>query len=376
MSSPLWLRRICVVTLLLIVNPASHDRASTWASEPVVSAAAPRVIARRIPGDGQPVVARTDGNHTIHVASNLKGSPVYHFSADAGKSFSRPLDLVDSDSKQPGLEYIVWDMAVTADGAVHVILGNNAWKLKLPHDQWGCFYTSRQPDEDSFAPLRNINHKPSEGFSLAVRDDGLLTIVWMADKLYANISTNSGRTFEPAVEIDPEFDPCNCCTTSSIYGADGSLAILYREETNNDRDMYLALWNQQSGAKTRTRISSTLWHLDACPMTYYSIARNGNGYTAAWPTRGKIYLAGIDGRGHVQAPGEISTAGTSGNRTGVLALPTASGHRLAIWKHEGQLGWQAFDSAGKSSQPADSIASAGAGAAAVVTADGHIVLLP
>src|SRR5690348_6348486 len=91
-----------------------------------------------------------------------------------------PLPLVDDASRKPGLEFGVWDMGVTTDGAVHVALGNNAWKLKLPQEEWGFFYTRKLSHQTAFAPLKNINRKPSEGFSLAATDKGVVTAVWMA----------------------------------------------------------------------------------------------------------------------------------------------------------------------------------------------------
>jgi hypothetical protein len=48
----------------------------------------------------------------------------------------------------------------------------------------------------------------------------------LKDKLYANVSHDYGTTFEPEVEIDPALDPCNCCTTSCVYGPDGRPADL------------------------------------------------------------------------------------------------------------------------------------------------------
>ena len=120
----------------------------------------------------------------------------------------------------------------------------------------------------------------------------------------------------PPTQIDlSELNPCNCCTTSSVYGADGRLAILYREETDNDRDMYLALWDQQTNKVTKTRVSTTPWKIDACPMTYYSVARSGNGFVAAWPTKGQIYFARLDSNGSPQTPREIKTPGSCGMRT-------------------------------------------------------------
>ena len=47
--------------------------------------------------------------------------------------------------------------------------------------------------------------------------------------------------------------------------------MLYRERTNNERDMYVIRVGKD-GHPARTRISSTLWKIDGCPMTYYMIS--------------------------------------------------------------------------------------------------------
>ena len=327
-----------------------------------------------IPLDGQAMAARTDSTGTIHLVFDTSEGPHYVSSSDNGQTFGKPIGLVDPASQKPGLEFITWDIAVTDEGAVHVLLGNNAWKLKLPKEEWGCFYTRRLPEETAFTPLRNVNRKPSEGFSLAVGAHGMVTAVWMADKLFANVSLDGGDTFAPAVEISPELNPCNCCTTSSVYGADGRLAILYREETDNDRDMYLALWDQNTNEVLKTRVSTTPWKIDACPMTYYSVARNGNGFLAAWPTKGQIYFAPLDFNGVPMNPREIKTPGLSGMRTGIFALAMPDGGSLVAWKKDDQLGWQLYDDLGRPSGPPDSAESAGAGAAGVLAKNGEVIL--
>ncbi|MBI3862306.1 MAG: hypothetical protein HY290_10465, partial [Planctomycetia bacterium] len=176
------------------------------------------------------------------------------------------------------------------------------------------------------------------------------------------------------IEIDQELNPCNCCTTSSTYGADGRLAILYREETNNDRDMYLALWDQQQNKVTKTRVSTTPWKIDACPMTYYSVTRSGDGFVAAWPTKGQIYFARLDASGSPRSPKEIKTPGSCGMRTGVLAIPATDGRTLVAWKKDNQLGWQLYDDRGRPAGAPASARSAGNGAAGVLTKDGDLVL--
>jgi len=327
-----------------------------------------------VPHGGQPATAKTDAQGTIHLLFHSPHGPQYVRSLDKGKTFSKPIRVVDRGSQKPGLEFDVWDMAVGPAGRVHVALGTNAWKLKLPKDEWGFFYARLDPGEPAFTRVRNINHKPSEGFSLAANDTGHVTACWLADKLYANVSRDHGATFSPATEIDPALNPCNCCTTSAVYGADGKLAVLYREETNNDRDMYLVLWDQQKNTSTRTRVSSTPWKIDGCPMTYYSVTRDRDGFVAVWPTKGQVYFARLDGKRAARSPVEIKTPGTTGTRTGILTLSAADGSTLVAWKKETQMGWQLYDHRGRPSGLPGSASSAGKGVAGVVTKDGQFVL--
>ena len=221
-----------------------------------------RVTTLPLPDGGRPVVARTDIKGTIHLLYDSKDGPKYARSTDDGATFDSPIPVAGGGPTKPGLEYTAWDMAVGQGGSVHVAMSTNAWKLKLPQEEWGFFYAYLDPGSAAFSPVRNINRKPSEGFSLAADDEGSVTACWLSDRLYANVSHDNGETFGPNVEIDPAYNPCNCCTTSAAYGDDGRLAVLYREETNNDRDMYLVLWDQQRGRTSRARISQSPWKLD------------------------------------------------------------------------------------------------------------------
>jgi hypothetical protein len=215
------------------------------------------------PEGGQPAAARTDADGTIHLVYRNGRSPRYTKSTDNGKTFSVAIPIVDRKSRKPGLEFDVWDLGIGMAGQVHVALATNAWKLRLAQEEWGFHCATLQPGAKEFLPVRNINRKPSEGFSLAADNSGRITACWLCDKLFANVSRDDGKTFAPFVEINKSYDPCNCCTTSSVFGADGKLAILYREETNNERDMFLVLWDQEKNESTRTRVSTTLWKTDS-----------------------------------------------------------------------------------------------------------------
>ena len=336
--------------------------------------AAGKVMTVAVPGGGKPVVARTGKDGTVHLLFDSEEGPKYVKSTDGGATFSAAIPVVRGGSQAGGLEYSAWDMAIGKGGRVHVAMGTNAWKLKLPEDEHGLFHASLDPDAAAFSPVRGINRKPSEGFSLAADDKGNVTACWLSDRLYANVSRDNGETFGPNVEINRRYNPCNCCTTSAAYGEDGRLAVLYREESNNERDMYLVLWDQARGETTRTRVGRTPWKLDGCPMTYFTVAPDRGEFVAAWPTKGAIYFARLDGRGESSRLAEVETPGRAGMRTGVLALGGPEGVTLVAWKKDGLAGWQLYDSEGRPAGAPGSVKSPGNGVAGVVGKDGRFIL--
>jgi hypothetical protein len=308
---------------------------------------------------------------TIHLLYDQGGIPRFVKSTDGGGTFSAPLAVVDQQARRPGLNFDGSGMAVGKSGTIYVAMMTNNWQAKQPNVPEALVYAVLEPGAKSFTAVRSLNGKPSEGFSLAADGKGRVAATWLSGKLYANFSSDDGKTFSANAELNPTYDPCNCCTTRAAYGSNGDLAVLYREETNDDRDMYLVI-RDQAGHQTRTKISSTPWHVNACPMTYYSLTATPNGYLAAWPTKGDIYFARIKGK--VLPPGEVKTPGHSAMRSGVVALGGTNGSTLIAWKRDGQLSWQLYDAKGIAPRTPDSVASAGKGAAGVTDQRGHFIL--
>jgi len=339
--------------------------------------AASRVKTIRVPGNPKVVKAQIGANRTIHLLLDTEDGPCYVKSSDTGATFSTPIAIVDAASQKPGLKFQGEDLAIGKDGRVHVAMANNAWKLKLPEEEWGFCYSSLAPGTKSFSAVRNINQKPSEGFSLAADEVGNVTACFLSDKLFTMISHDNGETFTQYAEPNVDWNPCNCCTTASVFGADGRLAVLYREETDNERDIYVALLDRLGkGEPVRGRVSSTPWQLNGCPMTYFAINRTAGGYVAAWPTKGQVYFARLDNKGAVLPPGEIKTPGTSGMRNSLLALSARDGATLVAWKDKDVLGWQLYDAGAQPIEKPGSASSPGGGAAGVVLANGNFIIFP
>lgn len=358
--------RVGFISLLLIVAFVSHASERTN-----------RVSVIRVTAAGQALKAQLGADGTIHLLLDLPDGPRYVKSQDDGRTFREPIAVVDAASQKPGLTFHAADIDIGKDGRVHVAMANNAWKLKLPEAEWGLYYTSIAPGAKAFSPVRNLNRKPSEGFSLAADERGMVTACFLSGKLFTMESRDNGETFTASAEPNPAWNPCDCCTTSAAYGADGRLAVLYREETDNERDMFVMIWDQRGTAKPlRNRISGTPWKLAGCPMTYFTISRADTGYVAAWPTKGQVYFTRLDKDGGVLPPGEIRTPGTSGMRNGLLALSASDRVTLVAWKNKDVLGWQLYDAKGQPQGEPRSANSPGNGTAGVVLRDGRFLVFP
>src|SRR5438128_6907199 len=169
-----------------------------------------RVNVIRVPGDAKVAKAQLGADGTLYLLLDAEDGPRYTKSTDGGVSFSAPMTIVDGASQKPGLKFQGEDLAVGKDGRVHVAMSNNAWKLKLPEEEWGFYYASLASGAKAFSPVRNLNRKPSEGFSLAADDRGDVTACFLSGKLFTMVSHDNGETFSDYIEPNPTWDPCNC----------------------------------------------------------------------------------------------------------------------------------------------------------------------
>ena len=348
-----------------------------WAGNARVAGDVPSVSITPLPGLSQPVRARRGADGVIHVIADGPGGPRYARSLDDGVTFGPAQPVVVAADLPAGLEFAAEDLAVSPDGRVHVALSSNGWKLKRPQEEWGFYYTQLSPGGGAFAPLRNLNRKPSEGFALAAGANGMVVASFLSGRLFTQTSTNRGQTFGPYAELDPAWNPCDCCTTALAFGQDGQVALLYREETDNLRDPYVAVWD--AGRPTpprRTRLGEGHWHLAGCPMTYFSLEATRTGYVAAWPTEGRVRLARLDATGAMLTPGEIATPGKTGMRQRVLALESPEGTVLVAWNESGTLRWQLYDRSGQPLGAAGEASATGKHAVGVSLPGGQFRLFP
>src|ERR1041385_8512886 len=173
----------CASLILLIAQAASVS-------------GAPSVTVTKTPGDGAVPDAETAKDGSIHVAYVSGEDVFYVVSTNAGKTFSAPLRVnSEPGTAHPANMFRGPDLAIGQNGRVHVIWYVNAYQRKLPQDEWGVFYSHLDPGQAAFAKEVNLNHKPSDNYSLAADDKGHVAVVWMAGKLVLTVSSDNGESF-------------------------------------------------------------------------------------------------------------------------------------------------------------------------------------
>ena len=313
--------------------------------------ASERVQVVRTPNNGAVPDAEVDKSGTVHVAFVAGQDAFYAASGDNGKTFSTPLRInSEPDSVHPPNMFRGPDLALGKDGRVHVIWYGNGYQRKLPPDQWGVFYSHFDPKQNAFAPARNLNHKPSDNYSLAADENGDVAVIWMAKRLFVNVSRDNGGTFADAESV-PVADPCECCASRAFYSKDGTLYIDYREKANNMRDMHLLSRAHGDATFSKQKISSTPWQVNACPMAGTSLAAAKNGLVMAWETKGQIFYARLGPASGLLQPKEIK-ASVKGKWPMALAAP--DGTVLVSWKNGSTLAWQLYDSSDRPLGPSES----------------------
>ena len=326
-----WQKSISILTLCILLGTARAP-------------AAERVQVVSVPGNGQVPDAEIDRKGTIHVAYVSKDDAWYVRSTDTGKTFSAPVRInSEPGTVHPPNMYRGPDIAMGKKGRIHVIWYISAYQRKLPNDQWGVLYSYLDSGKSEFAPARNLNHKPSDNYSLAADDKGNVAVVWMAGKVYVTSSQDNGETFNDKLLV-PIADPCECCASRALFSGNSTLSVAYREKANNMRDMYLLRKEIDQQTFTRQKISTIPWEVTGCPMTGTFLSSARTGQVMAWETKGQISFARLNSSDSFASAKEIKVAPKG---KWPVALAASDGSVLISWKNGLNLFWQLRDAADK-----------------------------
>lgn len=334
----------------------------------------PRITFLRLPEGCVQPQALADAGGRLHVVA-LRGEPqaaevVYFTNARPGSAdLAPPVLVADAASAAIAVGSIRGaQIALGRDGRVHVAWnGGDGAEPRNPFGGAPVLYARSNPERTAFEPARNLMTSTSVldgGADVAADGAGHVFVLWHGSaedaapgeagrRLYVARSADDGATFTPERPALSERDAtgiCPCCGVKAFVGADGTLAVLFRDaRTPLDRDLVLAS-SADRGQTFRLRPISP-WRIKTCPMSRAAMASAPSGLLAAWEADDRIAWAHLDPRsGEVAEP--APAPGRVKQRHPALAA-NARGEVLLAWTEKtdwqkgGDLAWQLYDADGR-----------------------------
>ncbi|WP_310493284.1 exo-alpha-sialidase [Dechloromonas sp.] len=287
--------------------------------------------------DGSLFVAAKQGEHVM----------IYR-SADEGKSWSAPAAV----NAQP--EAISADgenrpkIAFAADGGLLV-----SWTHPFPKPNTGSVRLARSADGQRFSPPLTVHQDTAiithRFESMLTLPDNRVILAWIDKRdlesakaakkpytgaaIYAAISTDGGRSFQPEYKLADH--SCECCRLTSAIDHDGAPLFMWRHVyAPNERDHAITRLKLDGTAENVQRATFDRWKVDGCPHHGPSLVVDEKGVRhAVWFNQKDGEARVFYGRPEISAKNEIDGQRTVGGPRAAHADMAAAGGKLAIaWK--------------------------------------------
>jgi hypothetical protein len=156
----------------------------------------------------------------------------------------------------------------------------------------------------SWAPsivINDVPGSPREGLhSTAATPDGLVALAWLdlrekGTRIYTAVSRDHGVTWSPdnLAYASPSGSVCECCHPSVAINTDAAMAVMFRNNLDGYRDMYVARSRDWTKLGPPKKSGTGSWKLDACPMDGGALVLDGNDAISVWRRESDVYLAAL-----------------------------------------------------------------------------------
>lgn len=147
--------------------------------------------------------------------------------------------------------------------------------------------------------INDVSGAAREGLhAMAASPDGLVVIAWLdlrepGTRIYAAVSRDHGATWAPdaLVYSSPSGSVCECCHPSVAIDDDGSVAIMFRNNVDGNRDMFVVRSSDGRTFTAPTKLGTGSWALNACPMDGGGLAFGPDGVVATWRREHGVFLS-------------------------------------------------------------------------------------
>lgn len=292
-------------------------KATVWQAGPV-----------RISSFGKQPTLTVDKNNNLHVVFGQGKEIFYTISKDNGSTFSTPEKVGEQDKLALGAtrgpQIISTDNYIVIAAADHrgAIM---AYRLRHGESQWSRPVNILKRDSTA-----------KEGFVvLAAGKQDHVYAAWLdlrlgkQNNIFSSYSTDGGKAWSEnkLVYAAPGGGVCPCCRPSITADKKGNVYVMFRNELDGARDLYLA--RSKDSGKTfapAQKLGTGTWMLKQCPMDggAVSIGPKGNVGTT-WRRENAVYYA---------EPGKTEIKIGEG-RASVL-VKNSRGNYLA-WQQENQI---------------------------------------
>jgi hypothetical protein len=235
-----------------------------------------------------------DKQHIVHLLYGRGDSILYCFSSDNGTTFSHPAlvavisHLYSFAMRGPQITATKNNLIVTAGttpGTIHAF-------CKKKDSLWET--AGQVNDRDTVA---------KEGLMALDSDGDMAYAVWLdvrgnrRNKIYGAKSTDGGKTWSKNILVyaSPDSNVCECCKPS-IRVKGTNVYVMFRNQLNGNRDMYLSHSSDGGNSFAATqKLGNGNWKLNACPMDGGGLAVNNEGVQTVWRREATIYASGASG---------------------------------------------------------------------------------
>jgi hypothetical protein len=325
------------------------------------------VRVERLPAGGvqpQTIVDAAGTVHLVYLSGDARTSEVmYSFRKVGEKAFAAPMRVNQQAGSAVAAGTIRGaQLAVSVDGAVHVLW--NGSQAALPKQGQGSplLYSRKAAGSKGFEPERNLmgnTYTLDGGGAIASGLGGEVYVAWHAGKTvqpgketeraaFLRVSTDGGKIFDAEREISPpKSGSCACCGMRLGVDAQGAVNVLFRAAfTALDRDL---MWMKSvDQGKTFAIVQSDAWKTGQCPM---STAWLRDGWVA-WEANAKVKFARMDGARTFAPMGDVK-------RKHPVAVQAKDGRSLMLWtegtgwQRGGSVVWQVIGPEGQSLGPVE-----------------------
>ncbi|MBL8896262.1 MAG: exo-alpha-sialidase [Planctomycetes bacterium] len=214
----------------------------------------------------------------------------------------------------------------------------------------------------------------AEGLHAMAAHGDRVVIVWLDPrgepqgmKLFAARSTDGGQSFEKDVPIyaSPSKTICECCHPSIALGADGATRVLWRNQIDGHRDMFVGTLGPSAHQLAAVEPCGTnRWKLAACPMDGGGLALGASELPiSVWRRESLIYATHGATRELLLGQGKNAAVAARGSRA------------LAVWENDGMIACASLDSPSAESSPVPRVLGAGAYASIAALPEGSFFVV-